>query len=987
VEVTMRPLLWLLLGFLPDPADPLPSGEPSPHLNRTPAAQAQLSASPAARAFFDRWGSWRVRWDERDDTPRALSGGGVPYADHPRFAADLAALAGLPADALVLTRERRDARGRSAHYALRHNGALIEGAFLDLYAKGGELSFALMSLHRPKPGPDLSADLRGGAPRPGERWLPVPDGDRLIWRLGRVETDGDVVTWRARDGAALLRYTRRMHLDLTAEERTVGDALTQAPLPYVLVTDATGSETTDGLGGHSRTPPYDVTMTGPWLEVYRFGALVTATGVNDELVNGGADISYSVASVLRHFYTVHDWLTDRRPDHPWLPETVKATVDINSACCNAFYTNGTINFYIGGGSTNNLGRIADVIFHEYGHGVHDYILTGGTFAGDVSEGSADFVSATILDDPILAPYARTDGGYIRELDTDRVYPTDTSGEVHNDGLIWGSFLWNLRTAWIDTYGDELGAELTDLLFLDALSVGPGLTDLAEAVIYADDDNGDLRDGTPHACELGALLDLHGLRGAPIASVVLDHTPLGDQPSDAEAYTVSFSLADPFVDCALVSLGDIAVEYALDPPAGAAVEDIAWTSLPAEGGPEALTATLPRAPAGAQLAYRIVWSDLNTGETASSDGGRASALYTFWVGDAEPVWCEGFEGGAPGWVASVGTPDRPHAGEPWVNQWEVATPEAASTFNPTAAYEGAKVLGTAVTGDGRYLPNNAQQVTSPALDLTGAGATTARLRFWRWLSVESYVYDQAALWRWEDGAPVLWWTSEAGVTGADAILDQGWTAVDLDVRDLAEVGSTQLTWSLTSDPGLEYGGWKLDALCLYTLADAARHYRAQDLSASDDAAEVTVRWSSPWVRPLYVTALVRNLDGPPTSATDGELLELDLSPTPGEEKVFVDTTLTPGETAWYAVFAAEDAEGLLSEAVLGENLDEGGVPATPEPEDTSPPEEEPADTAVDPAEVDRPKEPRLSCASSSAPGALGLALAALSLWRRRRPRSR
>ena len=172
-------------------------------------------------------------------------------------------------------------------------------------------------------------------------------------------------------------------------------------------------------------------------------------------------------------------------------------------------------------------------------------------------------------------------------------------------------MWNLRTAWIDTYGDELGAELTDLLFLDALSLGPGLTDLAEAVIYADDDNGDLRDGTPHACELGALLDLHGLRGAPIAAVVLDHTPLGDQPSDAEAYTVSFSLADPFVDCALVSLGDIAVEYTVDPPAGAAVEDLTWTSLPAEGGPEALTATLPRAPAGAQLAYRIVWSDLNT----------------------------------------------------------------------------------------------------------------------------------------------------------------------------------------------------------------------------------------------------------------------------------------------------------------------------------------------------------------------------------------
>ncbi|MCK6523009.1 hypothetical protein L6R49_16400 [Myxococcota bacterium] len=980
----MRPLIWLLLGFLPDPADPLPPGEPTPHLVRTPAAQAQLSASPAARAFRDRWGSWWIRWDERDDTPRAALGGGVPYAERHRFAADLAALAGLPPEALVLTRERRDARGRSVHYAVQHNGALVEGAFLDLYAAGDQLSFALMSLHRPKPGPALGADLLGGAPRPGERWLAVPDGDRLIWRLGRVETDGDVVTWRARGGEEVLAYTRRMLLDLTAEERTVGDPLVVAPLPYVLVSDAEGSETTDGLGGHGRAAPLDVTMTGPWLEVYRLGALVKATGVADEQVDGGTDISYSAASVLRHFYTVHDWLSDRRPDHPWLPETVRATVDINTACCNAFYTNGTINFYIGGGGTNNLGRIADVIFHEYGHGVHDYILTGGTFAGDVSEGSADYVAATLLDDPILAPYARVDGGYIRELDTDRVYPTDVSGEVHNDGLIWGSFLWNLRNAWIDSYGEELGAERTDLLFLDALSVGPGLTDLAEAVIFADDDNGDLRDGTPNACELGALLDLHGLRGAPLASIVLEHTPLGDQASDAETYDVSFSLADPYQGCSLVNLGDVAVEYAVDPPAGAAVEDIAWTAIPAEGGPEALSARLPRAPAGAEVVYRLLWSDLSTGETASSDGGRASALYRFWVGDVEPVWCEGFEGGAPGWVASVGAPDRPHAGEPWVNQWEVAAPEGGG-FNPDAAYEGTKVLGTAVTGEGRYLPNNVQQVTSPALDLTGASATTARLRFWRWLSVESYVYDQAALWRWEGGAPVLWWTSEAGVTGADAILDQGWTAVDLDVRDLAEVGETQLTWSLSADPGLEYGGWKLDSLCLYTLADAPRHYRAQDLSASDDGDEVTVRWSSPWVRPLYATALVRRRDAPPTSATDGELLELDLSPEPGEEKVFVDTSLLPGETAWYAVFAAEDAEGLLTEAVEGENLDQGGVPEDEPPPDTSPPEETPTDSGGDPAEVERPKEPRLSCAAGPAPGGLGLALAALSLWRRRRSR--
>ena len=65
-------------------------------------------------------------------------------------------------------------------------------------------------------------------------------------------------------------------------------------------------------------------------------------------------------------------------------------------------------------SCNNLGQIADVTYHEVGHGIHHYILESGTFAGDVSEGSADFISATILNDPILAPNARPDGSYIRD---------------------------------------------------------------------------------------------------------------------------------------------------------------------------------------------------------------------------------------------------------------------------------------------------------------------------------------------------------------------------------------------------------------------------------------------------------------------------------------------------------------------------------------------------------------------------------------------
>lgn len=35
---------------------------------------------------------------------------------------------------------------------------------------------------------------------------------------------------------------------------------------------------------------------------------------------------------------------------------------------------------------------------------------------------------------------------LRRLDTDKMYPDDLDGEVHDDGEIWSHALWDLRTA-------------------------------------------------------------------------------------------------------------------------------------------------------------------------------------------------------------------------------------------------------------------------------------------------------------------------------------------------------------------------------------------------------------------------------------------------------------------------------------------------------------------------------------------------------------
>lgn len=974
----------LLLGFLPTP-DPTPVGAPAPHLDRTAAVQGWLNASPQAQSFRARWGRWVVRWDERDGSPRALLGEAVPAAQLDAFVADLAALAGLGPGALVPTTSTRQGERQSWSYQLVQHGAPVEGGGLEVHAVNGRVHFALARLNRVRLDPQALADLRWGPPQPGERWLALEGSPGPVFRLVRTHTEGDHQVFTDRLGQEVYRYTLRFHLDVSVEERTVGDALVSAPARGVWVSDTAGSESTDAWGAHTRSPPYDALLDGPALRVWRDGALVAVSGVADEQLDAGTDLSYAAATALHHTHVARDWLEALWPSHPWLPQAVEATVDISTACCNAYYSSGTINFYVGDSTWNNLGRIADVVYHEYGHGVHHYILTGGTFAGDVSEGSADYLAATLLDDPVLAPKARVDGSAIRELDTDRVYPTDLTGEVHNDGLIWGSFLWNLRSQWIDTYGAEAGALRADTLFLTALSLGPTLTDVYEAVLAADDNNGDLSDGTPHACELDALLRQHGLGGEALSAVVLDHTPLGPQPSAATGYTVDFALWDLLEGCGLGTLGAARVLYAVDPPAGAALEELAFEELAPTGGSAGFTAELPRQPAGAQVVYAIEWQSADGSTTVSSHGGLRQGLYTFTVGDREDLWCEGFEAGAPGWSAAPGHPGQSEVPAGWRSQWEVAAPEGQA-FSPTAAAEGAMVLGTQVSGDGLYSPNNGQHVRSPALDPSGAHPAMLLLAYQRHLTIEDALYDEARLLRVDEAGQPLetLWSNPRSEAGTAHVLDADWTLHELDLR--AQAGApVLLAWTLQADPGLEFGGWSLDEVCLRTLADPEGHYQASGVQASDADAVVTVSWNAPWVQPLRATALVRNRERVPERVTDGELLDIDFAPTPGEARTLEDPELLPGEIAYYAVFSAWDDTGFLDGATLGTNADAGGVPA---PEDTAPPE----DTALEEEEDEpglpedapalRSPEARCSCAAGPPSPGLGLGLLLLLAVRRR-----
>lgn len=114
----------------------------------------------------------------------------------------------------------------------------------------------------------------------------------------------------------------------------------------------------------------------------------------------------------------------------------------------------------------------------------------------VSEGFADYWAVTVTDvvakrmgwaerEPLpcvadwdSTSYTSTVPHCLRRIDLDLHYPTDLSGEVHQDGQIWSRALWDIRTA--------VGNVKADTLILEGSMDFPGTTmpDLATRTVAA-----------------------------------------------------------------------------------------------------------------------------------------------------------------------------------------------------------------------------------------------------------------------------------------------------------------------------------------------------------------------------------------------------------------------------------------------------------------------------------------------------------------------
>ena len=152
---------------------------------------------------------------------------------------------------------------------------------------------------------------------------------------------------------------------------------------------------------------------------------------------------------------------------------------------------------------------ASVIEHEYAHGLTNRYVAGGAAlgsfqAGSMGEGWGDWYALNYMygeglqNKAVVGEYATGNGTRgIRNYDYDQNPTTfgdigyDVTGpEVHADGEIWTTALWDLRKALVARYGAAAGGERAARLITDAMPLSapePSFLDMRDAILSADVD--------------------------------------------------------------------------------------------------------------------------------------------------------------------------------------------------------------------------------------------------------------------------------------------------------------------------------------------------------------------------------------------------------------------------------------------------------------------------------------------------------------------
>jgi Bacterial Ig domain len=365
------------------------------------------------------------------------------------------------------------------------------------------------------------------------------------------------------------------------------------PFPFADVATPSGNVITD-IGGNlpvCAAGSITSTLNGPFVRMADVCGPISlaSTGNLDFGTSGGTNCTTPGVGGLGNthssrtgFFELNNLIAQAKghlPNNPWLYEPLTANMNINLTC-NAFWGGGSVNFYRQGGGCNNTGEIAAIFDHEWGHGMDDNDANG--VISNPGEGIADIYMALRLKESCMGRNFRNTncGGYgnpcvactgVRDIDwAQRAANTPTTvtwidancgggpapcgGGVHCEGAVYAESLWDYFVRDLPTimaYSTDTALEVaTRTTYIAAGPVGNVFqcvqgsggcpaTSAYPNFLAADDDNGNLTDGTPHMAALFSAFNRHGIAcatpavavsgcpGAPTAAPVVTITP-GDR---------------------------------------------------------------------------------------------------------------------------------------------------------------------------------------------------------------------------------------------------------------------------------------------------------------------------------------------------------------------------------------------------------------------------------------------------------------------------
>ena len=837
-----------------------------PRANRTVSSQAPVAAASGMAALQQaRLG--HAMWDAQTDVPLRIWGRGI---DAPGSTADaqvaetaarkllaqyLPTLApgAQPSDfELVSNVLFNDAR--TVAFVQRWHGLRVIGGQVSFLFKRDHMivmgSEALPNIDAAMPRQTLSttvarstaqswiaqaANVTARASDVGERVvLPLvkshgkqgPDIEYRIAHSVRVDAVGRAGTWDVfvdgNDGSPIARQSR-LHFDGPA----TGTILYHAPLrfPGDAAMDFPAAFATSTIDGTPTTA--DINGVVSWLSGITSTVVPQAAGTYVAVTDGlshpvtasltldpSGTTTWDVGSVITdiaqtsayvHANIVKQYArTHFYPNLDYVNGVLSVTTnEQNMGTCNAYSTGDDVHFFPGDDTCQNTGALADVVYHEFGHSLHNNaVIQGvGNFESSLSEGLADYDAANITGDPAIGPGFFTNGDPIRNIDpvgSEAKYPDDfvdenAGGDPHSNGLIISGALWDLRKALIISMGEDAAITATNKIFYGEMQRAADIPSTFVEALVADDDDGDLDNGTPNQCAIVTAFTPHGLTantlGAPlVGSPTLDGLNL-TLPISAPA---SSSCPPPQPASGVLTWqlrGNAATTGTVNLTTGATN----WT------------ATLPTEPDGSVIQYQIAVT-LTDGSVISLPNNPADPFYETYVGAVTKIYCNDFEVQPTDWThsATTGTDD-----------WQWGTAGGASSGSPDAivAHGGTHVFGIQLGSDGLYQPSTTESLVSPMVSTTGF--TNVRLQYYRWLTSEDAAFDHSTI---SANSTVVWTnfaTPNAAQDGSNEVnhVDREWRFQDVDLSAQAASGNVQVAFGLTSDQGLQLGGWTIDDVCI------------------------------------------------------------------------------------------------------------------------------------------------------------------------------